>query len=151
MKSTASFTAAALVTMAFALVLAACGGSTGVTTTFSPTPSPSGPSVPHDTSSPATALIGHWKDANAMDQYFDGSVWSTKTAGGEQWKYGYEVKAQDAAGRQVILKTFAIRADGSTNTDVEVITFVFLDKSMTQIQWGVGGVTADYVDGHVRP
>ena len=59
--------------------------------TSSPTPSLGASSVPHDTSSPAKALIGHWKDANATNQYFDGSVWSTVTSGNEKWKYGYTV------------------------------------------------------------
>ena len=151
MKSTASPVAAALCAALVLFAVSACGGSKSVTTTFSPTPSPSGPSVPHDTSSPAKALIGHWRDANDMDQYFDGSVWSTVTSGGEKWKYGYKVKSQQAGKRQVILKTFAIQADGSTNTDVQIITFMFLDKRMTQIQWGIGGVTADYVGGQIRP
>ena len=146
-----SLVATALVAVVLALAVAACGGNESVTTSFSPAPSPSGPSVPHDTSSPDKALIGHWKDANDMDQYFDGSVWSTITGGGEKWKYGYEMKSQNAARRQLILKTFAIQKDGSTDTDVEVVTFVFLNKRMTEIQWGVSGVTADYVDGQIRP
>ncbi|GEM_PF-1128272 len=151
MKKAASLAAAALTAAAFALALAACGGSAPVTSNFTPTPSPSGPSLPHDTSSPAKALIGHWKDANDMDQYFDGSVWSTVTGGSEKWKYGYTVKSQSPGKRQVILRTFALQNDGSTGTDVQVIRFAFLNTGLTQIQWGVGGLTADYVDGQIRP
>jgi hypothetical protein len=141
-------TAAALAVAAALFTVAACGGSSGT----GASPSPTGPAVvSHDTSSPAKALIGHWKDANAMDQYFDGSVWSTVTSGNERWKYGYLVQSEDAKKRVVVLKTFTIQADGSTDKDVEVITFHFLNEAMTQVQWGVGGVTADYVNGRVRP
>jgi hypothetical protein len=107
--------------------------------------------VPHDTSSPAKALIGHWKDAKAMNQYFDGSVWSTVTSGNERWKYGSTVQSESVDKREVVLRTFAIQKDGSTGTDVEVITFHFLNGRLTQIQWGVAAVTADYVGGQTKP
>lgn len=141
---------AAAVTL-LAIAAAACSSSAPVTSYASPTPSPSGTYPPHDTSTPAKALIGRWKDADGADQYFDGSVWHTVTAGGEKWKYGYEVVSEDKGARQVRLKTYAIVAGGGTNTDVQVIKFAFLDKDYTQVQWGVGGLTAAYVDGQTRP
>ena len=141
---------AALVVVAVLVATTGCGSGSS-TAAASPSAEVGGSSVPHDTSTPAKALIGHWHDANDMAQYFDGAVWSTVTAGNEKWKYGYQVRSEDPAKREVVLKTFTIQADGSTNKDVEVITFRFLDKKMTHIQWGVGGVTADYVDGRVRP
>jgi hypothetical protein len=149
---------AAAVLVVVSALAAACGGTaTGpasaapspATITASPTPTPV--VVPRDLSSPAKALIGHWHDANDMDQYFDGKVWSTVTAGGQKWKYGYLVKSQDKAAQSVLLKTFAIKADGSTNSDVENIRFAFIDNTWDQLQWGKAGTTADYVDGQIRP
>ena len=128
MKRTPYLLAVALVATLVVLTALACGGSAAVTS--SPTQSLRASSVPHDTSSPAKALIGHWKDANAMNQYFDASVWSTVTSGNEKWKYGYTVQSESVDRREVVLRTFAIQTDGSTDTDVEVITFHFLNGRM---------------------
>lgn len=145
---------AALMTVAG--LAAACGGSAASPPASPTAPAPASPSptpivVPRDLSSPAKALIGHWHDANDMDQYFDGKVWYTVTAGGEHWKYGYLVRSQDKADQSVLLKTFAIKADGSTDSDVENIRFAFIDTTWDQLQWGQAGTTADYVDGQIRP
>lgn len=152
MRSVRSGCAAALAAAALALAPAACGHAAApVTSSASSTPSPTATYPPRDTSTPAKALIGHWKDADGADQYFDGSVWATVTAGGEKWKYGYTVLSENAARRWVRLNTYAFQAGGGTKSEAQDITFTFLDKAYAQIQWGVGGLTADYVDGQTRP
>jgi hypothetical protein len=142
---------AVAVVLAVAAVAAACGGSSTAAGSPSPAASSPAPVVPHDTSSPAQALVGHWHDANDMQQYFNGKVWSTVTAGGEHWQYGYQVLEQNQADRSVLLKTFDIVASGATDQNVENIRFTFVDDTWKQLQWGKAGTTAQYVDGKTAP
>jgi hypothetical protein len=152
MKRTGFLFAVAIVFM-LALTLAACGGSATVGgSSPSDTPgAPGAPLGPRDTSTPAKALLGHWKDANGADQYFNGSEWFTVTSGGETWSYRYEVKSEDAGKKQALLKTYRLESDGATPTDIQDIRFTFLNKKDTQMQWGIGGLSADFVDMQLQP
>jgi hypothetical protein len=152
MKRT-GFLIVVVIVFMLALTLGACGGSATDSASGGPSPSdsPGAPLGPRDTSTPAKALLGHWKDANGADQYFDGSEWSTVTSGGEKWSYKYEVKSEDAGTKQVLLKTYRLESDGTTPTDVQDIRFTFLNKKDTQMQWGIGGLSADFVDMQRRP
>lgn len=44
-----------------------------------------------------------------------------------------------------------IEADGQTQTDVQVTRFTFLNAEYTQMKYGLGGLTLDYVDAQERP
>ena len=148
---------------ASAFGLAACGGSSG-DTTGSPAGSPAAPAASpsaaaggggsaegHDTSSPAKALIGHWKDANGSNQYFDGGEWFTVMADGTSLSFKYEVKEEDVAANEVVLTTFRLEDDDKTRTDDQDIRFTFLNADLTQFKYGLGGLTADYVDAQQTP
>jgi hypothetical protein len=142
---------------ASAFGLAACGGSSGDTaaTSAAPVASPSassgggGAAAGHDTSSPAKALVGHWKDANGSKQYFDGGEWFTVMADGTSLSYKYDVKEDDEAANEVLLTTY--RLEGGERTDVQDIRFTFLNADRKQFKYGTGGLTADYVDAQQRP
>jgi hypothetical protein len=149
MKKT-GFLIAVVIVFMLALTVGACGGSATVGGP-SPSDSAAAPLGPRDTSTPAKALLGHWKDANGADQYFNGSEWFTVTSGSEKWSYKYEVKAEDADKKQVLLKTYRLGSDGTTATDIQDIRFTFLDKRYRQVQWGIGGLSADFVDMQLRP
>ena len=73
-----------------------------------------------------------------------GTAAGAASSGGGSSGGGFTVSGSGAVGSVDV-------AGGGTGTDVQVIKFAFLDKDYTQVQWGVGGVTADYVDGQRRP
>jgi len=121
------------VTAAFACGLAACGGSAGATA-GSPAATAGAPEG-RDTSTAAEALIGHWRDGNGSDSF----------------SYKYDVKEEDAAAKEVLLTTHRLESDGTTHTDVQDIRFTFLNADFTQLKYGMGGLTSDYVDAQQKP
>ena len=149
----AGFLSAVAFVFLVVLTLGACGGSAADSASGGPSPSGTAraPLGARDTSTLAKALLGHWKDANGADQYFNGSEWFTVTSGNEKWSYKYAVKSEHAGKKQVVLKTYRLAGDGTTPTDVQDIRFTFLDKKYKEMQWGVGGLSADFVDMQLRP
>ena len=131
--------AISLAAVALTLGVAACGGK-----------SAGHPTVPHATSSPARALMGHWKDNLGMDQYFNGKEWFTRSPGGDTWSYHYDVISQDVAKRTVKTNTYLLE-DGS-KVDVQEVTFTFSNRACTKLRWDMAtGPSAIYVDGQTQP
>jgi len=145
--------AVALVSLALALGVAACGGKSGGGKSSgikSGDESGTSPTVRHATSSPARALVGHWKDDLGMDQYFNGKEWFTKSLSGDTWSYRYDVVSQDPAKRTVKTNTYLVLA-GQT-IDRQEVTFSFLNHACTKLTWSMASMpSATYVDGKTQP
>jgi hypothetical protein len=160
--------AVALVVLALALALtlgvAACGSKSGGhkssghksgaakpgTGTSGTNTAGTSPTVRHVISSPARALLGHWRDNLGMDQYFNGKEWFTKTPSGDTWSYGYVVVSQDQAKHTVKTNTSLIVA-GQT-LDQQEVTFSVLNHACTKLTWDMAtSPSATYVDGKTQP
>jgi hypothetical protein len=130
------------------------GSTSGTGTPGTGTPgagtSGASPTVRHVISSPARALLGHWKDNLGMDQYFNGKEWFTKSPSGDTWSYRYVVVSQDQAKQTVKTNTDLILA-GQT-LDQQEVTFTFTNHACTKLTWDMAtSPTATYVDGETQP
>ena len=146
--------AVALVVLALALSVAACGGTSADHKSGAAKPggstSGTSPTVRHSTSSPARALLGHWKDDLGMDQYFNGKEWFTRSASGDTWSYKYDVVSQDPAKHTVKTNTYLVLA-GQT-LDRQEVTFTFTNHACTKLTWDMASApSATYVDGKTQP
>jgi hypothetical protein len=151
--------AVALVALGLVLAVAACGSKSGGSKSgggksgggkAGGSTSGSSPTVRHVTSSPARALLGHWKDNLGMDQYFNGKQWFTKSPGGDIWSYRYKVVSQDPAKHAVKTDTYLMV--GGETLDMQEVTFTFANHACTKLVWSMAsGPSATYVDGHTQP
>ena len=146
--------AVALVALALPVGVAACGGKSGGHKSGGDKSgggtSGAGPTVRHVTSSPARALLGHWKDNLGMDQYFNGKEWFTRSPSGDTWSYRYKVVSQDPAKHAVKTDTYLMV--GGETLDEQEVTFTFTNHACTKLTWDMAsGPSATYVDGHTQP
>ena len=51
----------------------------------------------------------------------------------------------------MLLTTYRLESDGTTHTDVQDIRFTFPNADFTQLKYGMGGLTSDYVDAQQKP